>query len=84
MIILTDFSWSLELSHAGAHHHAVRPFDAAQGAESVAPVGSSNDSSDSYNGDDACHYLRERNAAMDCYSEVTRESDHLEIALSTS
>ena len=33
---------------------------------------------------DACHYLRERNAAMDRYSEVTYENGHLEIALSTS
>ena len=29
-------------------------------------------------------YLHERNAVMDRYSEVTRESGHLEIALSAS
>ena len=56
----------------------------AQDAESVVSVGSSDDSSDSYNGDDARCYLREQNAAMDRYSEATHESVCLEFALNAS
>jgi hypothetical protein len=60
------------------------PSGAVRDAKSVAPVGSSDDSFDSYNEDDTCCYLRERNVAMDRYSEVTHESSRLEVALNTS
>ena len=71
-------------SHAGARRHAAGPSGAAQDAKSVALAGSSDDSYNSYNGDDARRYLHERNMAMDHYSEVTRERGHLEITLIAS
>jgi (p)ppGpp synthase/HD superfamily hydrolase len=42
---------------------------------------SSVDSSDSYNSDDARHFLREWRMAKDRYSEVTRENAQLETHL---
>ena len=45
---------------------------------------SSLDSSNSYNGDDARHFLREWRAAQNCYSEATQESGQLEIHLGAS
>ena len=45
---------------------------------------SSSDSSDSYNGDDTQHFLREWRAAKDRYSEATRENSQLEIHLEAS
>ena len=42
------------------------------------------DSSDSYNGDDARHFLRGWRAAQDRYSEATRENSQLEIHLGAS
>ena len=60
------------------------PSGAARDTELVVPAGSSDDSSDSYSGDDVCHYLREQNAVMDHYSEATREGYHLEVALNAS
>ena len=72
------------ISHAGARRHAAGPSGAALDAESAAPIGSSDDSPDSYNGDDARRYLCEWNTAMDRYSKATRESGHLEIVLSAS
>jgi hypothetical protein len=42
---------------------------------------SSADSSDSYNGDDARHFLWEWKMAKDRYSEVTRENGQLETYL---
>jgi len=57
---------------------------AAHDAHSVAQAGSSSDSADSYNGDDARHYRHEWNAAIDRYSEATRESGHLEFAPNAS
>ena len=39
---------------------------------------SSSDSSDSYNGDDAWHFLLEWRVAQDHYSEVTQENGQLE------
>ena len=45
---------------------------------------SSSDSSDSYNGDEARHFLREWRAAQDRYSEATRENGQLEIRLGVS
>lgn len=81
MIVLTDFPWSYKAkSHASACCHVAGPSGATQDAKSVAPMGSSDDSSDSYNGDDAHRYLHEQNAAMDHYSEATRVNGHLEIA----
>ena len=62
----------------------VGPSRVAQDVESAASTGSSDDSSDSYNGDDARRYLCEQNAAMDHYSEVTHESGRLEFALNAS
>lgn len=85
MIISTDFSWSCRaISHIGAGHPVTGPSGAAQDAESATLAESSDDSSDSYNGDDARHYLHERNEAMDRYSEATRENWRLELALSAS
>ena len=45
---------------------------------------SSSDSSDSYIGDDARHFLQEWKAAKDRYSEATRENGQLEIHLEAS
>ena len=55
------------------------PSDAA----SSVPV-SSSDSSDSYNGDDAQHYLHEWRMAQNHYSEATWENGQLEIRLGVS
>ena len=62
----------------------VGPSRVTQDVESAASAGSSDDSSDSYNGDDARRYLHEWNAAMDRYSEVTPERGHLEFTLNAS
>ena len=45
---------------------------------------SSSDSFDSYNSDDARHFLQEWRVAQNRYSEVTRENGHLEILLGVS
>ena len=58
---------------------AGEPSDAA----SSVPASSSN-SSDSYNGDDARHFIREWRAAQNRYSEVTQENGQLEIHLGVS
>ena len=50
---------------------------------SSAPA-SSSDSSDSYNGDDARHFLQEWRAAQNRYSEVTRENGQFKIRLGVS
>jgi len=47
------------------------------------PASSSN-SFDSYNGDDARHYLHEWRMAQNRYSEATWENDQLEIRLGVS
>ena len=47
-------------------------------------LASSSDSSDSYNDDDAQHFLQEWRAAQNRYSEVTRENGQLEICLGVS
>ena len=62
----------------------VGPSGTAQDTELVELIESSDESSDSYNGDDACRYHHERNTVMDRYSKATRDSGHLEIALSAS
>ena len=45
---------------------------------------SSSDSSDSYKGDDARHFLQKWQAAKDCYSEATQENGQLESHLEAS
>ena len=61
---------------------AGEPSNAASDAASTPD--SSLDSSDSYNGDDARHFLQEWRAAQDHYSEATRENGQLEIRLGAS
>ena len=50
----------------------------------MAPAASSIDSTDSYNGDDARHYLYELDEALGHHWEVTQETEHLEAALAAS
>jgi hypothetical protein len=47
-------------------------------------VASSSDSADSYNGDDAQRFRCEWNAAIDHYSEATKQNRQLEFALEAS
>lgn len=58
------------------------PSNAADAASSMPD--SSADSSDSYNGDDARCFLRERNEATARYSEATKEKGLLEIDFQAS
>jgi hypothetical protein len=53
----------------------------AREAHSAARATPSSDSADSYNGDDARRFLRERNETRDLYSEATREVGWLENCL---
>jgi hypothetical protein len=50
----------------------------------MAQAASSSDSADSYNGDDARRFSCEWNAAIDCYSEATKQNEQLEFALEAS
>jgi hypothetical protein len=50
----------------------------------VAQAVSSFDFADSYDGDDAWRFHREWNAAIDRYSEATRQNGQLEFALNAS
>ena len=56
----------------------------AQGAQSAASLATSNDSSDSYTGDDARHYLHEWDQALGCCWEAAQESEHLKASLTAS
>jgi hypothetical protein len=47
----------------------------------MAPASSSTGSANSYNGNDARRFLRQRNEARDLYSEATHEVGHLEFCL---
>ena len=58
---------------------ADRPSDAASSF-----LATSSDSSDTYNGDDAWHYLHEWRMAQNRYSKVTWENGQLEICLGVS
>lgn len=53
----------------------------ARDAHSVAPAGSSSNSADSYNRDDARRFLRERNETRYLYSDATRKVRWLEFCL---
>ena len=57
---------------------------AVHDAHSVVQIGSSFDSADSYNGDDARCYHREWNTVIDRYSEATRENGRLEFSRDAS
>lgn len=75
------------ISHAGALHlsaGAYEPSGATCDARSVAPAGSSSDSSDSYNRDDAWCFLHERNEVWDLYFDATHEIGRLEFCLNAS
>ena len=50
----------------------------------MAPAVSSIDSMDSYNGDDARHYLYEQDEVLGRHWEVTQETERLEAALVAS
>jgi hypothetical protein len=56
----------------------------SHGAQPAASTSSSGDSSDSYNGDDARHYLCGWNEVLGRYREVVQESERLEATLTTS
>jgi hypothetical protein len=45
-----------------------------RGAPPAAPASSSTGSADSYDGDDARRFLRQRNEARDLYFDATREA----------
>ena len=53
----------------------------ARGAKSAAAASSSGGSGDSYNGDDAWHYLRWCKGTRNLYSKATREIVHLQLCL---
>ena len=53
----------------------------ARGAKSTAATSSSGGSGDSYNGDDARHYLRWCKGTRNLYSEATREIVRLQLCL---
>ena len=65
---------------------SLRPLPRVGGPSDVASIvpASSSDSSDSYNGDNAQHYLHEWRMAQNRYSEVTWENGQLEIHLGVS
>ena len=65
---------------------SLRPLPRAGGPSNAASsmLASSLDSSDSYNGDDARHYLHEWRMDQNRYSEVTWEAGQLEIRLGVS
>ena len=56
----------------------------SRGAQSAAASATSSNSFDSYNEDDARHYLHERHEALGRCWEVAQETEHLEAALIAS
>jgi len=70
--------------HAGAHRHVAGPSVATRDARSATPVGFFDDSPNSYNGDDAWRFRHEWNAAIDRYSEATKQNGQLEFAFEAS
>lgn len=56
-------------------------FGAACGAPPAAPASSSTGSANSYNGDDARHFLHQWNETCNLYSGTTREIGRLELCL---
>lgn len=72
------------LLHRNVSGASVQNLLARFDAQPAASAASSSDSTDSYIGDDAQCYLHERNEAMGCHWEETRETEHLKAALNAS